>query len=148
MIYTREKADLIAEQLRKFTGGYAHHIAGIYANIDFWLHEVREATKVIDNYNKRFCKLRDEQQLWVTAHGTEVYHYCPFCGGKCEFSNGTPSPPVRTSSSLLKEARKALIDAAYFFLIRCYHLNLLDNTTLKIHCESIGTSIEPSDLEN
>jgi hypothetical protein len=27
-MYTIEKADLISEQLRRFTSGFAHHIAG------------------------------------------------------------------------------------------------------------------------
>lgn len=29
MIYTIEKANMVAEQLRRFTSGYAHHVVGL-----------------------------------------------------------------------------------------------------------------------
>lgn len=147
MIYTIEKANLISEQLRRFTSGYAHHIAGQFANIDFWFDEVKASIKTIDEYNDRFNKIREEQKKWVEAHGTVVFEFCPYCGGKCEFANGKPSPPVRISSNELKEARKELIDSAYFFLIRCYRIGLLDENLLEIKCKEIGTSVESSDLE-
>jgi hypothetical protein len=149
MIYTIEKTNLIAEQLRRFTTGYAHHIAGQFGNIDFWLHEVQEALKTIDEYNKRFNNIRDEQKKWVDSHGTTVPDYCPQCGGRCEFSNGDspPPPPVRVSSNDLQATRKELIDSTYFFLLRCYRMNLLNKNILETRCAEIGTSIDPSDLE-
>jgi len=147
MIYTIEKANLVSEQLRKFTSGYAHHVAGQFANIDYWIKEIQESTKTIDGYNKRFINIRDEQKEWVESHGTVVYDYCPYCGGKCELSNGIPSPPTRMSSIELKESRKKLIDSAYYFLLRCYRMKLLDKNQLKMKCNEIGTSIELSDVE-
>jgi hypothetical protein len=104
MIYTIEKANLISEQLKRFTNGYAHHVAGQFANIGFWLHEVQESLKTIDEYNKRFLNIRDAQKQWVDSHGTVVYDYCPQCGGKWEFGdeNRAPLPPVRVSSNDLK----------------------------------------------
>ncbi|MCW3093731.1 MAG: hypothetical protein JWP81_4800 [Ferruginibacter sp.] len=149
MMYTVEKANLISEQLRRFTTGYAHHVAGQFANIEFWLHEVQESIKTIDEYNKRFNNIRDEQKKWIDAHGTVVYDYCSICGEKCELSegNGNPPPPVRASSNELKAVRKELIDSTYFFLLRCYRMRLLTKNMLEIKCEEIGTSIDPSDLE-
>jgi hypothetical protein len=147
LIYTIEKANLISEQLRRFTSGYAHHVAGQFANIDFWLHEVQESIKTIDDYNKRFNNIRDEQKKWVDAHGTIVYDYCPHCGGKCELSNGIPSLPVRVPSNELQETRKKLVDSTYFFLLRCYRMSLLDKNALETNCKEIGTSIDPSDIE-
>ena len=147
MIYTIEKANLISNQLRRFTTGYAHHVAGQFANIDFWLHEVQESIKTIDEYSKRFNNMRDVQKRWVDAHGTVVYDYCPICGGKCEFSDGIPPPPLRTSSNELNAARKELIDSTYFFLLRCYRMSLLNRSNLEAKCNEIGTSIDPSDLE-
>lgn len=126
MIYTIEKAKLISEQLRRFTTGYAHHVVGQFANVDFWLHEVQEAIKTIDAYNKRFNNMRDEQKRWVDSHGTVVYDYCPFCGGKFEFADGYPSPPVRTSNSEIMKVRKELVDTTYFFLLRYYRMRLLN----------------------
>jgi len=147
MIYTIEKANLISEQLRKFTSGYAHHVAGQFANIDFWLHEVKESIKTIDEYNKRFNNIRDEQKKWVDSHGTKVYGYCHICGGKCELADGNPSPPLRMSHNELKEARKQLVDSTYFFLLRCYRIRLLNKNILEAKCKEIGTSIDLSDLE-
>jgi len=54
MIYTIEKANLIAEQLQRFTTGYAFHVAGHFANIDFWLNEVQEALRAIDENTGRY----------------------------------------------------------------------------------------------
>ncbi len=148
MIYTIEKANLVAEQLRKLTSGFAHHVAGQFANIDFWLHEVQASIKTIDEYNKRFNNIREGQKNWVDAHGTIVYDYCQICGGKCELGNGKPPPPlVRVASNDLKEARKELVDSTYFFLLRCYRMSLLNKKMLETKCEEIGTSIDLSDLE-
>ena len=149
MIYTIEKANLISEQLKRFTNGYAHQMAGHFAIIGFWLHEVQESLKTIDEYNKRFLNIRDGQKKWVDSHETVVYSYCPQCGGKCELGdeNRAPLPPVRVSSNELKEARRNLVDSTYFFLLRCYRMNLLKEDVLEKICEEIGTSIEPSDLK-
>ena len=88
--------------------------------------EVKDAIKIIDEYHQRFDKMRDEQMQWINSHGTRVYDYCPMCGGKCEFDNGTPAPPRRVRKDDLKEARKELVDATYFFLARCYRMKLLE----------------------
>ena len=148
MIYTIEKANLISDQLRRFTTGYAHHVAGQFSNIDFWLHEVQESIKAIDEYNKRFNNIRDGQKEWVDSHGTIVDDYCPSCGGKCELSNGNekPSLPVRTSSNDLQTARKELIDSTYFFLLRGYRMRLLNKTNLETRCKEIGIGVDQSDL--
>lgn len=146
-MYTIEKANLISDQLKRFTTGYAHHVAGQFANIDFWLHEVQESIKTIDEYNKRFNNIRDEQKKWVKSHGTVVYDFCPYCGGKCELSDGRPSPPVRYASAELNATRKALVDSTYLFLLRCYRMRLLTKNNLETKCNEIGASIDPSDLE-
>ena len=147
MIYTIEKANLVSKQLRRFTSGYSHHVAGQFTNIDFWMSEVKEAIKIIDEYHQRFDKMRDEQSQWIYSHGTRVYGYCPACGGKCEFDNGTPSPPRKVNKDDLKEARKELVDATYFFLARCFRMKLLDKNALQLKCDEIGTGIDPQDLE-
>ena len=147
MIYTIEKANMITEQLRRFKSGYAHHVVGQFANIDFWLNEVQESQKTIDHYNARFNNIRNAQKNWIENHGTEVYDYCPYCGGKCELSNGKPSPPNRISSSDLIEARRELVNSTYYFLIRCYRMKLINDEELKQKCDLIGTSIDPNDLK-
>ncbi|WP_162127619.1 hypothetical protein [Flavobacterium phycosphaerae] len=146
MIYSIEKANLISEQLRKFKDCFAHQLAGHTANISFWIKEVKEALVVLDEYNKRFYAMRDEQVVWIENHGEAIHDYCPTCGGKCEFSNGIPSLPIRVESSLLKETRKNLVNAAYYFLIRGYNSKLMDLKTLEHFCAEVGTSIDPKDL--
>jgi len=61
MIYTIEKANLISEQLRKFESGYAHHVAGHFSNINFWINEVIEGLETIDNYKKRYDSICDTE---------------------------------------------------------------------------------------
>lgn len=146
MIYTVEKAELITEQLRRFNDGYAHHVAGQFANIDFWMEEVRFSITAIDDYNKRFNKMRDAQKSWIEAHGTLVYDYCPICGGKCELSNGYPAPPIRMPDNELKDVRKKLIDIAYLYLLRGYRMQLLTESDLIAKCQLIGTSLDPTDI--
>src|SRR4030042_5203900 len=117
MSYTIEKATLIANQLKKFTTSYAHHLAGQFANLDFWLSETQEALKAIDGYHHRFNNLRKAQKEWVISHGTKVDGYCSICGGKCEFGGSTPSPPVETPKDELESAHRLVKDAARNFLL-------------------------------
>jgi len=95
MIYTIEKANLITEQLRKFTVGYTHHVVGQFANIEFWINEVIEAIKTIDEHKNRFNNIYNAQKKWTEEHGTIVYDYCPMCKGRCEFSDGKPILPKK-----------------------------------------------------
>lgn len=147
MIYTVEKANLIARQLRKFTSGYAHHVVGQYANIDFWMNEATEALLVIDNHRHRFDKMYNAQKNWIEDHGTAVHEYCPICRGRCEFSDGKPTLPELKFKRQLVESRQELTDAAYFFLVRCFKIGLLQKEELKARCDLIGTSIDPNDLK-
>ena len=109
--------------------------------------KVNDALKTIDEYNSRFNKLRDGQKRWVEDHGTIVHNYCPICKGKCEFSNGKPSEPRRMAHTELSVSRKNLVDNAYYFLIRCHKIGLLNLSELETKCDLIGTSIEPADLK-
>lgn len=149
MIYTIKKADLVSIQLRKFTTAYSHHVVAQYANIDFWLQEVIAAQKTIDDYTYRFNHLRETQKEWVERHNIRVPDYCSICKGKCELSDGevSPSLPIRTSSKTLDTTRRELVNAAYYFLARCYRIGLLNDNQLKQKCDLIGTSIDPTDLE-
>lgn len=147
MIYTIKKANLITEQLRKFTTGYTHHIAGQFANIDFWMNEVVVAIKTIDEHRNRFNNIYHAQKKWTEEHGTVVYNYCPICKGKCEFGDGKPLLPKLKYKNEKIDARKELVNSAYYFLIRCYSIGLLNNEELKHKCDLIGTSIDLNDLK-
>jgi len=146
MIYTIEKANLIANQLKKFTTGYTHHVVGHYANLNFWLNEVVEALNAIDEHKDRFDGIYAAQKKWTEDHGTVVYDYCPVCQGKCEFSDGKPILPKRKHRIEKVNSRKELVNAAYYFLTRCYRIGLLSQEELKSKCDLIGTSIDLNDL--
>lgn len=148
MIYSIEKANMISGQLLKFKDCFVHQLAGHAANISFWMHEVKESLSVLDGYTKRFYSMRDGQVAWIENHREPVYDYCPVCGGKCEFSNGIPSLPTRVENSILKETRKDLVNAAYYFLVRCHNTKLISLDDLENHCAEIGTSIDPKDLNH
>jgi len=148
MAYTLDQADAVAIQLEKFATSYAHHLVGQFANLEFWLDEVSHALKVIDDYSRRFDRMKDAQRAWVKAHRTVVSSgHCPFCGGKCEFESGKPEPPTRLPSREVDEARRRLQDAAYHFLLRCFRAGLQDKASLKKLCEKVGTSVDPADVK-
>ncbi len=147
LIYTVEKATLLTSQLQRFSTGYAHHVAGQYASVEFWLLEVESALRALDEYNSRFNRMRNAQQAWVDVHGMVTHAYCPICCGRCEFSDGVPAPPIRTANGVLQETRRALSDAGYEFLLRCYRQGLVEEKELKLLCNRMGSGFDPSDLE-
>jgi hypothetical protein len=146
MAYSIEQADLLAAQLEKFTTSYAHHLVGQFANVDFWLDEAKRALEVIENYNKRFTRMRDAQKAWIEAHKTVVSSFCPVCRGKCEFDPRRPEPPTRIRSQELEAAKRRLKDAVYKFLLRCHRAGLTDEAGLKAGCQRVGTSVDLKDL--
>jgi len=145
LIYTIEKAALLTRQLERFTTGYAHHAAGQYANIEFWITEIEQSLQMLDEYNDRFFAMRDAQQAWVDSHGT--IRHCPICRGPCDLASGAPEAPVRTASGVLQEARRALSDAGYKLLLRYYRLDLIKEDQLKSICVRIDSGFDPSDLK-
>lgn len=147
MIYTVERANLLAEQFRRFKSGHAHHLAGLFANVEFWLREVEEAFRTIDEYGVRFVALRTAQEDWVSNFEVREHKFCPICSGACEFADVTPAPPQRTSSGDLSAARHGLKEEARGFLLRCYRVGLLDEAGLRAMCTRLGTGLEPSELE-
>jgi hypothetical protein len=150
MIYTIEKANLVSEQLRKFTDSYAYMVAGQYANIDFWINETISAIQAIDEHNNRFNNMYNAQSNWIDDNNVKVPDYCYICNGICELShNGylTPELPRKRAKSEKQDARKILVDSAYYFLIRCYKIGLLNKIAFKRFCDKIGTGIDPFDLK-
>lgn len=151
MIYTVERAELLTAQLTRFHHGRAHHLAGHFANLDFWMSEVESALATLDGHTHRFERLRDAQALWVEAHKTQVpvHGFCGICGGMCEFDDGktqTPRPPKRLATTEKTDARRSLVDATYHLLTRFFRMGLLDDAALRAHCDRIGTSVDPADL--
>ena len=145
MVYTVEQANRIASQLERLTSGYAHHVAGQHANLEFWLGEAEHALAAIEGYKARFERLKQAQVAWVESHNTVVGSYCPICKGACELEPkfSKPEPPKRIKPAELGAARRRLRDAAYHFLLRCYRMEFVDEREVRAACERLGTSVEP-----
>ncbi|MGH1383782.1 hypothetical protein [Kordia sp.] len=150
MIYTIKKAILVTEQLRKFTDSNDYMVAGQFANINFWINEVASAIKALDEHNIRFKKMCEAQKNWTEENNTRVPDYCHICNGICELSvehYKKPELPKKRFKNEKKEARKELVDTAYYFLIRCFNMSLLNKEGLNDFCDRIETSIDPYDLK-
>lgn len=150
MIYTVKRANLVSEQLRKLKDSNAWIVAGQFVNLKFWLDEVKSSLKALDEHNTRFDKMYDAQKEWIESHGIHVPNNCPICRGICELGSGSKKPdlPKKSSQTKLdkKESRKQLLDSAYYFLLRCYKLKLIDEIEFRKKCDDVGTSIDLNDL--
>lgn len=149
MIYTVERANLITERLGKFTDSYAYMVAGQFANIDFWIDETVNSIRAIDEHNVRFEKMCEAQKNWIEEKNVRIPDYCYICNGICELSEQhykKPELPKQRAKSEKKESRKELVDTAYYFLVRCFKIGLLNKEELKSYCNQIGTSVDPHDL--
>ncbi len=150
MIYTVHRAKLLTEQLRKFSDADSWMVVGQFSNLEFWLHEVKSALNAIDGHNLRFDAMYESQKKWIESHNIEVPDHCPICQGICDLGEGTRKPTLPKKSSQTKSdkktSRKELLNSAYFFLRRCYRLNLINVQELKMRCEEIGTSVDIMDL--
>lgn len=149
MIYTVEKANLITKQLNKFKDSYAFIVAGQFANIEFWMNEVESTITAIDEHNIRFTKMYDAQEKWIEEKNVRIPDYCYICNGICELSNEhykKPDFPKQRAQNEKNESRKELINATYYFLVRCFKLELLNEKLFQEYCHRIGTSIDPNDL--
>lgn len=150
MIYTVEKAKLITQQLKKFKDSYAFMVAGQYANIDFWINEVESSIKAIDEHNDRFEKMYKAQEKWVEEKNVKIPDYCMICNGICELSDKhykKPDLPKQRATNEKNDSKKELLNVTYYFLVRCFKLELLNEKLFREFCNRIGTSIDQNDLK-
>lgn len=107
-------AGLVAGQLSRFVTLNPHQLAGQVENLDFWLAEVRHALAVIDGYGVRFVRLQAAQERYIAENRVTMSVIDP---------NGvTQRPPPqlhRIPDRELRQARRALVEAALKFLERC-----------------------------
>ena len=150
MIYTVKKAQLISEQLRKFSDSDSWMVVGQYVNIEFWINEVQTSLQAI--HNARFRRMYTAQKDWIDSHSVQIPDNCRICGGICELGNGKKKPrlPQKSPETTIekKEVRKELVDNMYSFLRRSYKLGLLDETDFRKYCDKIGTSVDLDDIDN
>jgi hypothetical protein len=141
MPFASDMADLVAKQLSRFVTLNRHQLAGQVANLDFWIEEVHHALKVIDGYGERFKSLKRAQAKHVAEHHTTAFALDDPC---C--TQSAPAQLRRVSDAELREARRALCDAAYRFLVRCFKEGLITDARLRAACETLGVSIDRADL--
>ena len=128
MSYSTDVARLLTDQLKRFVSLRVHQLAGQVENLDFWLAEVRHALSVIDGYGVRFVRLHDAQERYVAIHDIKLSVY-----ESASYSAHEASPPEvrRIPDRELRQARKALVDAAQQFLERCHVEGLVGTETVR-----------------
>jgi hypothetical protein len=141
MAYSSDTARLVAQQLSRFVTINRHQLAGQMANLDFWLDEILHALHVIDGYGSRFERLRGAQSAHVKKyHTTEFSLDDPCC------TQGTASVPRRVPDAELREARRALCEASYRFLIRCCNEGFISEPVLREACRKLDIGVEAADI--
>jgi hypothetical protein len=113
--FSTDIAKLVADQLSRFVTLNRHQLAGQVANLDFWLAQVRYALAGIDGYGVRFVRMQDAQEHYIARHGAPEF----VRGAKDNIWPTRPPPPRRVPDRELRQARRALVEAAGRFLERC-----------------------------
>ncbi len=133
---------MLAEHVGRFATLNHHQLAGHVANLEFWLGEVRHCLEVIDTYGQRFQRLKSAQNTYVSDHHTvEFSLHDPCC------TQTAPQPPRRVPHAELQEARRALTDATYRFLLRSHREDQLDEGAVRSARDNFGIGIDPRDLK-
>ncbi|MBX9625306.1 MAG: hypothetical protein K2X82_15980 [Gemmataceae bacterium] len=114
MSFSTDMAKLVADQLSRFVTLNPHQLAGQVENLDFWLGELRHALAVIDGYGVRFVRLHAAQERYVAAH-----HVTASVVDPCGVTERPPPQVRRIPDRELRQARRALVEAATKFLERC-----------------------------
>jgi hypothetical protein len=135
MSYSTETSALLAKQLLKSSTLNRHQLTGQIANLDFWLSEVRHCLASIDGYPNRFDRMNKAQANYVYEHKTIEFQL-----RNSEFAQPAQGPK-RVPERELKDARRNLCDAASRFLKRCLDEKLIDESSIRKDCDSLGLPI-------
>jgi hypothetical protein len=148
MAFIIDRANEVASMLEKFTTSHSYQVAGQFANLKFWISEALHALDALAGYENRFERLSAAQSEWIDAHNVVVGSYCPMCKGQCEFDPDLkrPAAPTKIPSKERNNSVSRLKDAVYFFLLRCFRMNLIDENSLRDICNRVGTSVEAREL--
>jgi hypothetical protein len=138
--FSENLAKVVADQLTRFVTLNRHQLAGHVANLDFWLDQARHVLAVIDGYEARFRRLKSAQAEYVTEHQTVTFSPVD------PDIKGAPDLPRRVPDAARREARLAVTESAYRFLLRCYRDGLIPEPRLRAACGSLGISVDPTDL--
>jgi len=139
--YSTEIAGILANQLTKFVSLNPHQLAGQIANLDFWLDEVRHSLAVIDGYHHRFKRLNSAQMDYTSKHQTQQ-----FVPGQFHETATDATKPRRVPGNQLSDSRRALCDATYRFLIRCFRAGLLSEKRVRDECNRLDIGFDVRDF--
>ncbi len=140
MSFSEKLARVVADQLERFVTLNTHQLAGHVANLDFWIAQARHVVEGIDGYEPRFRRLKAGQDQYVVEHQTETYLLDD------AYIRWKADSPQRVAHSSLRDARRAVTDATYRFLVRCCNEQLIPEEQLRDICKSLDISVESTDI--
>jgi hypothetical protein len=142
MAYLIELSSVLTGTLEKFATLNRHQLAGHVANFDFWRKETLHCLAVVDDYHHRFDRMKTAQTKHAAEHHTVQFSLDDPC------CTGAPaSPPRRVADAEIKSARRALCDAFYRFIVRCYNDRLIERSVLEDTSRSLNIGIAAGDLK-
>ena len=133
MAFASDLANLVASQLTRLVTLNRHQLAGHVANLEFWLGQVRNGLEVIDGYEDRFHRMRDGQAKYAHEHNTVEFDF-----SDPRDTEVAPATPRKVPDNELRDARRALIDAAQRFLKRCEKEGMLSESESRRAEQVIG----------
>ena len=119
MSFSIHLAKVVADQMNQFATMGRSKRAGHIANLDFWLDQSRHALEVIDGQEQRYQRLKSTDS---------AYLYKP------------------VSAESLDDARSAVTDSTYRFLVQCYQDGHLSEDRLRAECDQLGIGVRVEDL--
>ncbi len=142
MPYSLDLANVLVGQLTRFAKFNRHDLAGRLANLDFWVAEVSHCVEVIDNYRARFERMKAAQSRYVAQHETIRFDL-----QNPATMQGPPVAAKPIDEIELKNAKRAVCDAAYDFLLRCYEEGLMDEAAVRQTCGRLRIGVDVSDFK-
>src|SRR5262249_2508638 len=143
MAYLIELSSVLTGTLERFATLNRHQLAGHVANLDFWREETWHCLGVIDDYHHRFHRMKVAQTKHAAEHHTVQFSLDdPCCTGE------PAKPPRRVADTEIKSARRALCDAFYRFIVRCYNDRLIERDVLEDTTRSLGVGIAAGDVNH
>lgn len=119
MSFSEHLAKVVADQMNQFAAMGRSKRAGHVVNLDFWLEQSRHALEVIDGQEERYQRLKSTES---------AYLYKP------------------VSAESLEDARSAVTDSTYRFLLQCYRDGHLAEDRLRAECQKLGLRVSDEDL--
>ncbi len=139
MSYSTDITNVLAAQLERFASSNRHQLASQLANLDFWLIQIEQCLRTLDDYPTRFKRLKAAHDEYVARHKVVAFDL--------QEPELKWKPMVeRLPDSELKKARHRLCEAAYKWLTRCAREQILDEARVRVACTRLGIGVEATDL--